>query len=323
MLLGLKRISTAFGLLALGASFATAQAPSPAISQNQATANAVASALKSSRTLSAYRIEIESNNGVVTLAGAVPNATQKREALALVNKVRGVTGVVDQIRLVDARVRPAQYQMAMGHHGRQSAETISDGTPIESAPAMTAPDGSPVPEGPAGVGMGMGAGGAANAPNYAWPSYAPSGNFSAVGYPTAYPWQAWPNIGPFYPYPEVPQDWRAVTLPLGRRHLVARLQEELHPPVLHPLPLRPLRLLSRSGDEPFLEKHRGASRIRPGRPLGLSNTQVGSGSSAPSKRSESGRRNPGITSPPSRASSRPITRIERGESYSYTSDSWT
>lgn len=49
-------------------------------------------------------------------------------------------------------------------------------------------------------------------PNYAWPSYAPATNFSAVGYPTAYPWQAWPNIGPFYPYPEVPLDWRAVTL---------------------------------------------------------------------------------------------------------------
>ena len=107
MLLGLKRISTAFGVLALGASFAMAQAPAPAISQNQATANAVASALKSSRTLSSYRIEIEARSGVVTLIGSVPNATQKREALALVNKVPGVTGVVDQIRVPDARVRPA------------------------------------------------------------------------------------------------------------------------------------------------------------------------------------------------------------------------
>ena len=107
MLLGLKRISTAFGLLALGTSFAMAQAPAPAISQNQATANAVASALKSSRTLSSYRIEIEARSGVVTLIGSVPNATQKREALALVNKVPGVTGVVDQIRVPDARVRPA------------------------------------------------------------------------------------------------------------------------------------------------------------------------------------------------------------------------
>jgi hypothetical protein len=216
MLLGLKRISTAFGLLALGASIAMAQAPAPAISQNQATANAVASTLKSSRSLSSYRIEIEANNGVVTLAGAVPNASQKREALALVGKVKGVTGVVDQIRVVDARVRPAQYQVAMGgggglfHHGNSAGGApVYDGAPMTSQP-MAAPDGSPVPEGPAGMGIPSGAG--PNQPNYAWPSYAPTGNFSAVGYPTAYPWQAWPNIGPFYPYPEVPQDWRAVTL---------------------------------------------------------------------------------------------------------------
>jgi hypothetical protein len=215
MLLGLKRISTAFGLLALGASFVSAQAPAPSMSPNQATANAVASALKSSRSLSAYRIEIESNNGVVTLAGSVKNATQKSEALALASKVSGVTSVVDQIRLVDARVRPAQYQpqqVAMNgglfHHGGNSAEMAYEGSPAPTT--VAAPDGSPVPEGPAAMGVPSGAG--PNQPNYAWPSYAPTGNFSAVGYPTAYPWQAWPNIGPFYPYPEVPQDWRAVTL---------------------------------------------------------------------------------------------------------------
>ena len=52
-------------------------------------------------------------------------------------------------------------------------------------------------------------------PNYAWPSYAPYPNFSAVGYPTAYPWQAWPNIGPFYPYPEVPARLAGRHPPLG------------------------------------------------------------------------------------------------------------
>jgi BON domain len=208
MLLGLKRISAAFGLLALGASIASAQAP--AMSQNQATANAVASALKSSRSLSAYRIEIETNNGVVTLAGSVTNGTQKREALVLASKVAGVTSVVDQIRLVDARVRPAQYQMAMGNHFGHGAAAESAPMYEGSTAPMAAPDGSPVPEGPAAMGVPVGAG--PNQPNYAWPSYAPTGNFSAVGYPTAYPWQAWPNIGPFYPYPEVPQDWRAVTL---------------------------------------------------------------------------------------------------------------
>ncbi|WP_435009422.1 BON domain-containing protein [Tundrisphaera lichenicola] len=213
MLLPLKRISAAFGLLTVAASVATAQAPAPSMNQNQATANAVASALKSSPSLSSYRIDIEARSGVVTLNGSVPNASQKREALALVNKVSGVTGVVDQIRVPDARVRPVQYQMAMGghggmlHHGGGSYE----GAPVMSEPTMvSSPDGSPVPEGPAGMGAPATAG--TSQPNYAWPSYAPAGNFSAVGYPTAYPWQAWPNIGPFYPYPEVPQDWRAVTL---------------------------------------------------------------------------------------------------------------
>jgi hypothetical protein len=72
-------------------------------------------------------------------------------------------------------------------------------------------EGGPMPEGPAGMAGGSQAS-QPGMPNYAWPSYAPYPNFSAVGYPTVYPWQAWPNIGPFYPYPEVPLDWRAVTL---------------------------------------------------------------------------------------------------------------
>jgi hypothetical protein len=70
----------------------------------------------------------------------------------------------------------------------------------------------PLPEGPAGTGGGGAQAYQPGNPNYAWPSYAPYPNYSAVGYPTVYPWQAWPNIGPPYPYPEVPLDWRAVTL---------------------------------------------------------------------------------------------------------------
>ena len=80
---------------------------------------------------------------------------------------------------------------------------------IEGAPAGMVMDG-PMPEGAAGGTMAPAGGN--GGPNYAWPSYAPRDNFSAVGYPTVYPWQAWPNIGPPYPYPEVPLDWRAVTL---------------------------------------------------------------------------------------------------------------
>ena len=49
-------------------------------------------------------------------------------------------------------------------------------------------------------------------PNYAWPSYAAHPNYAAVTYPRQYSATAWPYIGPFYPYPQVPLGWRKVTL---------------------------------------------------------------------------------------------------------------
>lgn len=49
-------------------------------------------------------------------------------------------------------------------------------------------------------------------PNSAWPSYAAYPNYAAVTYPKQYSPTAWPYIGPFYPYPQVPLGWRKVTL---------------------------------------------------------------------------------------------------------------
>ncbi len=49
-------------------------------------------------------------------------------------------------------------------------------------------------------------------PNYAWPSYAAYPNYAALTYPRQYSPTAWPYIGPFYPYPQVPLGWRKVTL---------------------------------------------------------------------------------------------------------------
>jgi BON domain-containing protein len=49
-------------------------------------------------------------------------------------------------------------------------------------------------------------------PNYAWPSYAPHPNYAAVTYPKQHSAMAWPYIGPFHPYPQVPLGWRKVTL---------------------------------------------------------------------------------------------------------------
>jgi hypothetical protein len=49
-------------------------------------------------------------------------------------------------------------------------------------------------------------------PNYSWPSYAAYPNYAALTYPKQYSPTAWPYIGPFYPYPQVPLGWRRVTL---------------------------------------------------------------------------------------------------------------
>ena len=51
-----------------------------------------------------------------------------------------------------------------------------------------------------------------NMPEHAWPSYASYPNYSQVSYPKEYSPSAWPYIGPFYPYPQVPLGWRKAQL---------------------------------------------------------------------------------------------------------------
>jgi hypothetical protein len=239
MLVGLKRISTALGLLAASAAVAEAQGTAP--TGNQGTANAVATSLRQSPTLSRYRIEIETRNGVVSLTGAVATPAQRAEALARARMVPGVKTVSDHIAVAgDRNVRPVRYQSPQaGMYGQNTGMGVGGGEVIYNGPTSmpgqpggvySGPTtitsqpttmmggmngmggmGGPMPEGPAGM-PGASQASQPNLPNYSWPSYAPYPNFSAVGYPTVYPWQAWPNIAAPYPYPEVPLDWRAVTL---------------------------------------------------------------------------------------------------------------
>lgn len=105
--------------------------------------------------------------------------------------------------------------------------------PIAYARPCPCPQGGPGPEAmPAGPGMqggpmpAYGVGGAVPAamapaparfdqpqlPAYAWPSYAAYPNYASVTYPRQYSPTAWPYIGPFYPYPQVPLGWRKVSL---------------------------------------------------------------------------------------------------------------
>jgi len=75
-------------------------------------------------------------------------------------------------------------------------------------------NGAPVPMQAGGVAYGAGAPryDQPYMPSYAWPSYAAYPNYAAVTYPKQYSPSAWPYIGPFYPYPQVPLGWRKVAL---------------------------------------------------------------------------------------------------------------
>jgi hypothetical protein len=229
MFAGWKRISTALTVLAaVSATTTSAQAQGPSTNPNQATADGVAAALTRSPILFGQRIAVEARQGLVILSGAVSNPEQHREAMELARLTPGVTAVQDLVRVIpDAAVVPARYQptstsppqVALGgmfgggagmYGGTGSIPSMGPGEAIGSGIIAGDPN-APTPEGMA-LAPGTSTAPQPGFPNYAWPSYAPYPNFSAVGYPTAYPWQAWPNIGPFYPYPEVPLDWRAVTL---------------------------------------------------------------------------------------------------------------
>jgi hypothetical protein len=122
-----------------------------------------------------------------------------------------------------------QLPPPVGYEGKRVANgQVSDGQIVPGSMRMTEgprDDGyaggaaqgmnnAPLPIGGTGVGMPpvpMRADGP-NMPKYSWPSYAAYPNYAAVQYPTQYSPTAWPYIGPFYPYPQVPLGWRRVSL---------------------------------------------------------------------------------------------------------------
>ncbi len=129
MMVELKRISTALGLLAALTSSALAQGPAP--NANQLTADAVAGTLRSSRNLAGYRIEIQAREGVVTLTGELGSPAQKAEALARTQYVAGVRSVVDQLQVSNDRLGP---------HGPVPAQSGRTGLSGQAGSATAAAD---------------------------------------------------------------------------------------------------------------------------------------------------------------------------------------
>jgi len=185
---------------------ATPPADTGELVMNQSLADEVAKKLDGHPAMTGSDVQVFTNNGVVTLVGTVKGDQQKSGILEVVRYVKGVKQVRDGLKV--SAVRQTQ---GIGPR----VTPAPSGTPPEpmGGPGLGGADygPDPVPVGPAG-GPGGFEGSAPPLPPYAWPTYAPHNNVSRVAYPEAYPSNAFPFIGPFYPFPKVPLGWRKVTL---------------------------------------------------------------------------------------------------------------
>lgn len=203
-------------------------------SQNQELALKVAKALQKAK-LSGYDIQIDARDGVVTLDGTVGNREQQVAAAKVSSTVAGVTGVNNRLRVGAPNAQRGPIQQTSGtatrpksnmvrqanyQSGQDSRGAIQQASAIPQAQGMpaailaqtpTAPVAMPA-YGPPDAMAGHMAYNQPNLPNNSWPTYAQYPNYAAVTYPSQYSASAWPYIGPFYPYPQVPLGWRKATL---------------------------------------------------------------------------------------------------------------
>ena len=205
---------------------------------NQQVAEQIAQALAANH-LGGLDIEVRYNSGVATLGGAVKHPQQAAWAAHVAQQVPGVQRVENRLSFAAAPpIQQAGYQqfgqpggpaqgfpggMPGGHPGQQMSFQggpggMPGGYPGQQMSFQGGPGGMvpPMPGPAAGGHGGPGASHLAydlpNLPNHAWPSYASYPNSAQISYPTEYSASAWPYIGPFYPYPQVPMGWRDVRL---------------------------------------------------------------------------------------------------------------
>jgi hypothetical protein len=199
-------------------------------------------AAKKSGALKGFDLDVSTVDGEVWVRGYVSTPEQKAMVLKTAQYVSGVQRVVDEVTVNQVQTASGQIPGVPGIPGVPSVPGVTAPVPglmaAPSAPAVTGA--APRPFAPSGVNAGA-VGGTYTGnvvapqapmpmqggpsygggvprydqpymPSYAWPSYAAYPNYAAVTYPKQYSASAWPYIGPFYPYPQVPLGWRRVSL---------------------------------------------------------------------------------------------------------------
>lgn len=172
--------------------------PTTVANQNQTLADNIVSRLRATNVATGADLAVVAQDGTVTLTGTVKDSAQKERIIRVVRDISGVTVIRDamktggivQVQGPEASQVPMPIPPIGPPPGAPIVEPAPLGIPGQFSPDMQAP----------------------NLPPYAWPTYAPYNNLSRVAYPTSYPYNAFPFIGPYYPFPKVPLGWRKVTL---------------------------------------------------------------------------------------------------------------
>jgi hypothetical protein len=235
--------------LSIAAASIAALASAPAVAGSQedrAAAEQIATILRDSGQMRNYSVGVKYTGGTVWLSGRVADEEQLQAALNVISEIEGVDEIVNNLAVSPGQAGLQQPMARKTGASAAYARRVSASSEMP-APAASMPAGQPMP---AARGAAMHAdsqvtptgyhrlaarkaarhacpptmytpvGGGANPPaydqpylpNYAWPSYAAYPNYAALTYPQQYSPTAWPFIGPFYPYPQVPLGWRKVAL---------------------------------------------------------------------------------------------------------------
>lgn len=173
----------------------------PAPQNNQEVAQQIAGAIASAG-ITGYDIEVRCKDGIAGLKGDVGSPQEAMIAVKAAKTVPGVTQVLNGLTVNGQPVAATQTAP------RMPARTATPAMPTGYPQAAPAAHGQPVPAQTAGHMVYN----RPNMPEYAWPAYAPYDNYAQVTYPAQYDASAWPYIGPFYPYPQVPAEWRSAEL---------------------------------------------------------------------------------------------------------------
>ncbi|MCA9109616.1 MAG: BON domain-containing protein [Planctomycetaceae bacterium] len=170
-------------------------------------------------------IEVRYKDGGCSLSGDLSNPQHAMTAYQLASRVPEVQQVLTDHLTVSGQpfrapaIQPAGYnQQAM----LQQMQGPGFPQPVQPAAGQYAPQQGVTPAGfgpehsyHSPFGGALNPHEVYNSPNlpaHAWPAQAAYDNYAAVSYPSQYDASAWPYIGPFYPYPQVPLGWRDAQL---------------------------------------------------------------------------------------------------------------